>query len=347
MKRKLVAVMTVIAISMGLLACGSKDAVSQDVAEVTEEESTPEEAIPEEKENTEVSEEPDEKAEIENEEIPEQKEDAPIWYMDEEGLKSEELGIKIRRDSAEWESFGLSGTFVIEIAGQDSTAGTGFGIPYICTYYEGDLDSFISEYEGNSEESKRKKATIGNVSYASGFTGDLSLSDGFTFVGNGISFSISFMSSGYVLEDIWENNLCSYEEENTDYLAYIRDNTVYCPVLNIKFSSNNDIMNTVSIVASDGNGLIEISNDSAYGTVEELFKQFTETRENYGETAIDGTIEKSLGKHQFTGKGFANSDGGEAWAFYSDETNDSIYISIINKDERKVEDYLSLIEELQ
>ncbi len=333
MKRKLVAVMTVIAISMGLMACGSKNAVSQDVAEVTEE-PTPEETISEEKENTEASQEPDEKAEIENEEMPEQKEDAPIWYMDEEGLKSEELGIMIRRDSAEWESLGFSGTVWNEIA--NSMTGMGSSIPYTCTYYEGDLDSFISE------ENNRKKATIGDVSYASGFTGNIYLNDGFTFVGNGISISIA--SIGYVFEDIWENNLCSYEEENTDYLAYIKDDIVYCPVLNLKFSNSSDdiIADTVDIIASDGNGSIEIRNEFAYGTVEERFEEFTEY---HGETAIDGTIEKSLGEHQFTGKGVVNVYGGETWAFYSNETDESIYISF--KDERKVEDYLSLIEELQ
>lgn len=291
MRRKSVAVMTVIAILAGLLACGSRDVVSQEVVEIMEE-ATSEETISEEKENT------------------------PIWYMDEEGVKSEPFGIKIRRDSAKWESFGISGRFGVGISDQDPADCKIVSIPFACTYYEGDSSLF----------------------------------DEFTFAGNGISFSI-FMPSGYDIEDIWEHGLSSYEEEHEDYLAYIRGNTLYCPALDIKFSRSDDIINIVGVAASDESGSIEISmeisNGLAFGTVEERFDQFTATRENYGETAIDETIEKSLGKHQFTGKGFANSDGGELWAFFSNETANSIYISIINKDERKVEDYLSLIEELQ
>ncbi len=347
MRRKLAAVIAAAAVSMALLACGSKSTASPDTAEAMEEETAPEEAASTEEETTEVSEEPSEEAETESEEVPEQEEDAPIWYMDEEGLKSEELGIKIRRDSAEWEKFGLFGSLNIEIADQDLVH-TYVDIPFICIYYEGDLDSFISEYESNLEEYKRKKATIGNVSYASGFTGDISLGNGFTFVGNGISFSISIMSYDCVLEDIWENGLSSYEEDNTDYLAYIRDDTVYCPALNIKLSASDDSLNTVGVTISDKGGYIEIGgNGYAHGNVEKRFEQFTETRESCDETAIDETIERDIGKYQFSGKGFANNYGGELWAFYSNETADSIYIRIANADERKVEDYLSLIEELQ
>lgn len=284
MKRKSMAVMTVIAVLAGLLACGSKSTVLPDDPEIMEEQA------------------------------PEM--DVPVWYMDEEGVKSEPFGIKIRKDSAEWESFGFSGRFGIEIANQDPADCKIVSIPFACTYYEG---AFLP-------------------------------SDEFTFAGNGISFSIS-VPSGYDIEDIWEHGLSSYEEEHKDYLAYIRGNTLYCPALDIKFSRSDDIINIVGVAASDESGSIEISMEIssglAFGTVEERFDQFTETRENYGETAIDGTVEKSLGKHQFTGKGFENNDGGELWAFFSDETANSIYISIMNKDERKVEDYLSLIEELQ
>lgn len=337
MKRKLVAVMTVIAILMGLLACGSKDAVSQDVAEVTEEEPTPEETISEEKENTVVSQEPNEKAEIENEEMPEQKEDAPIWYMDEEGLKSEELGIKIRRDSAEWESFGFKGTFMIPVQHNTVT-----NISFECYYYEGNLDSYISEHEG------MEKIVLDDVVYGLKESNEYGAGGEIVFVENGIALLIGLWD--YDIKDvIQEGGLSFYKEDDMSCLAYIEVDTLYCPALGIKLSSDEVGANSVAAYTSDGNGgYISIKNEEndffTDSIEEERFDSFVKSYEGYG-TAIDETIEMSLGKNQFTGKGVALSYGGEAWLFFSSETANSI--SIRNKDEQKVEDYLSLIEELQ
>lgn len=343
MKRKLVAVITVAAVSMGLLACGSKSTASPDTAEVMEEEPTPEEAF-EEEEKPEVSEEPDEEAETENEEVPEQEEDAPTWYMNEEGLKSEELGIKIRRDSAEWEKFGFSGSLIIPVTDNNTTS-----FNFTCYYYGGDLDSYISEHKGT------EKVVLDDVVYALKEPDEHNTIREVTFVGNGIALTITLWEND--IKDIMnKEGLSVYEADDMEYLAYFTDDTLYCPALGIKCSYEMDDFNpsSLGIYCADWSqdngykgGSISISEDywNYKNSAEETIIEYVKGREEHGETAIDRTIEMKLGKYQFLGGGTSDSYGGEDWVFYSNDTISRIYIEV--SEGRKVEDYLSLIEELQ
>ncbi len=342
MKRKLVAVITIAAVSMGLLACGSKSAVSPDTAEVMEEESTPEEAVVAEEEATEVSEEPDEEAEAESEEVLEQEEDTPMWYMDEEGLKSEELGIKIRRDGTEWEEFGFSGSFMLSL-----TDNSIHNFDFTCYYYGGDLDSYISEHKGT------EKVALDDVVYALKEPNEHDSIREVTFVGNGIAFSITLWD--YDIKDIMkEEGLSVYEAENMDYLAYIKDGILYCPAVGIKFSGTEDVLGDSALRTYCGvnGGYIQIGiDDGSYSflgsNAEERLEQFIKGREDLGAgfSGIDETVERDLGQYSFMGRGFSDEYGTEHWTFLSDEATCSISIYCTGED--KLESYFSLIEELQ
>lgn len=345
MKRKLVTVITVVTISMGLLACGSKSTASPDTAEVMEEEPTPEESTseeeaPVEEEKPEVSEEPDEEAETESEEVPEQEEDAPIWYMDEEGLKSEELGIKIKRDSAEWEKFGFSGSFMIPLTDNSIQ-----NFDFTCYYYGGDLDSYISEHTGT------ERTVLDDVVYALKEPNEHDTIREVTFVENGIALSITLWD--YDIKDIMkEEGLSVYEADGMDYLAYVKDGILYCPAVGIKFSGIEDTLfgSVLRTYCSVNGGYVQIVIDdedfSFLGSnAEERLEQFIKDREDVGFLGIDEVVERDLGKYSFMGRGFSDEYGDEHWTFLSDETTCSISIYCTGED--KFENYFSLIEELQ
>lgn len=328
MKRKLAAVIAVVMISMGLLACGSNDSAPTDTVETAAETEAPEEI-------TEASEEADIEPEAENEEVPEQEESVPEWYMDEEGIKSDELGIMIRRDSAEWEKCGLSGILKIYLLKEKSIINFNFE----CCYYEGDIDSYVSEHKG------MEKAILENVSYAFG-------NDTAVFVGNGMIFSV--VLSERDIEDIWEKGLSFYEGDDMDYLAYFKEDTLYCPALGIKFSGeegyNGIGISCSNIKYTDGiyGGKIKINNDGFFGdgSAEEILNQKVKQQEDYGRgSAIDETVERDLGKYKFMGKGVSQENGSSEWYFLSDEVNGSI--NIFYTEDYKLEDYLSVIEELK
>ncbi|MDO4303160.1 MAG: hypothetical protein Q4D94_04540 [Bacillota bacterium] len=203
MKRKLAAAIVVVMISMGLLACGSDDSAPTDTVETAAETEAPEEITSGEEENTEAGEEADEEVEVEDEEVLEQEESTPEWYMDEEGIKSDELGIMIRRDSAEWSQFGFSGSFMIGFL--DNNVNTSSNFNFECNYYEGDIDSYISEHM------EMKKETLEDVTYAVREPDEKNTNREVAFVGNGIAFSITLFD--HKIEDIWKNGLDVYEDQ--------------------------------------------------------------------------------------------------------------------------------------
>ncbi|MGN0376825.1 MAG: hypothetical protein ACI4ED_04245 [Suilimivivens sp.] len=349
MQKKLILMLSVAVISLGLLACGSQNSDTSETMEAAAT-SIPEAVTDESDKTTEVSEETGNKPEVENTEVVEQEKNMPTWYMDSEGIKSDELGIMIRKDSADWSRFGFSGSLTNSFSDNNATKYVNFN--FECNYYEGDLDSYISEQKG------MEKGTLENVAYAVREPSETNTVREVAFVGNGIALSITLFD--YNIEDIWKNGLNFYEEDNADYLAYIRDETLYCPAIGIKFSGVKDdiVSNRIGISCSNAKytenssyegGYIEIYNENSTfsngNNAEEKLDDYVNQRVDYGDFAIEETIEKNLGNYKFLGRGCSSEYGSATWLFLSDES--TYNITIWYTEEYKLEDYISIIEEIK
>jgi len=197
MKKKLAVIITAAVLSMGLPACGAKEEEPQSTETVMNESETSDETAAGNEENMEAAGEGNETAETEAEatetevaeatETAEQEEVLPDFYMDEEGVKSGKLGIQIRKDSAEWKTMGIEGKFPIDISNSKTLS-----IPFECNYYEGDIDSYISEHEGMEKRDWKGITYAYNDSEAA-------------IVGNGISLSVSYFE--LEIEDLWKSSL--------------------------------------------------------------------------------------------------------------------------------------------
>lgn len=338
MQRKLVLLLSVAVISLGLLACGSQESDLSETMEAAAA-STPEAATDESDKTTEVSEEAINESETEDTEAVGQEENLPTWYMDSEGLKNNELGIMVRKDGADWADFEYFGSLINHSCGY---------INFTCNSYEGDLESYISEHEGMEKE------TLEGVAYAVREPDDENSNREVAFVGNGIALSMNLWDYNIEdIEDIWENGLSVYEEDNADCLAYIRGETLYCPALGIKFSGDEDVLN-VGIHCGkydDSYGSfgrvwsLYIHNGTRSGSSEEELDDYVKQRVDYGDLAIDVTVEKEFGNFKFTGRGCSGSYGEERWLFLSDES--ACRISIYYTEGYELEEYISVIEEIK
>lgn len=369
MKKKLVITMMMAIISVSILACGSKAADLSTDNEVAEESPTPEqisEDLPD--SNVKSVDSVEETANIED---TEQKEYAPTWYMDSEGIKNNELGVMIRKDKV---ALGELGFFVNYWIGTEQQV-------FMCSYYEGDLDSYIAEASG-MEEISIEKHEINGVSFAykevHWFEGEGQKA--IAFVGNGIIVYTDFYDLSEDIDNYFNRiNLVQACNENTmDCLAYIADDGIHCPALGIHFScdENENVINSMGvncgwpsrsdqsyrhISISDESKIVDgMGNPSMFYMVDtknaqEVVDKYVEESMKPNEyrtieySAIEGTAEVDLGKCKYLGRGLVGqyewSDDKEVeWLFYSDETTWSISFNGAEGD--KYEDYISIIESL-
>lgn len=368
MKRKLVVTIMAVMISIGLLACGSKDLAQTDTAEVTEEQTSLEKETVEEEESAETGEESEQEADAEVEEVPEEEESVLKWYMDEEGLKSKELGLIIRNNTV-MEEIGFLVNYGICAKGASGNSGTFSQQVFNCNYYEGDLDSYISENE------KMEKGTIGDISYAYRDSEDYGIPE-IAFVGNGVIIHSYLNVEENLVDYIEKINLVKpYDEAPVDCLAYITDNGLYCPALGIELTCEEEghlvnVINSIGVGCtwpnygasmrimdeSVGEGSMYYMMDSQ--NAQEVVDKYVEGKIEPNEykttedSAIDGTVEVNLGVNKFLGRGVVwkyswDSDNNEYedWLFYSNGATWSVNVSYDAGN--NYEDYLSFIEELQ
>lgn len=342
MKKRLVMILAMFAVSGSLLACGSQSTDVQETVEVVVEEATPmpEEVVSPETE-IEKSKEVEKEVEVVEEVVEEPVEVVPTWYMNEEGIVNEELGVMIRRDSAEWSEFGFSGSYAVNISKRELR-----NVTFSCYYYEGDIDSYISEHEGT------KKRTLENLVCAVEEANEYGAGGMVAFVGNGVVISVDLRD--YKIEEIFDtrfkNGLESCEEEQTSYLAYIKDNVLYCPSLGIKLSGAEDepiYDNYVLVDCVDGGGSIHMYSESYGGTAEDRINEYvTSNLEFLGEgSAIEENVDRKFGNYKFIGRGYSAKYDDKSWMFASDEIPYEIRIWYI--EEYELDKYLSLIEELK
>lgn len=342
MKRKMAMVATIILILTGLIACGSNspDSAEQDEAvavaqELTEPENTEEET----ETNEESAPEPEEEIEIVEEE-----EDIPYWYMDSEGIKSEELGIVIKKDVALTDNF----TIKAGINMRNESENKAFGCNFSCGYYESDLDSYISENPFSYFPvfyKEIKKGSIGEINYA---YGESSAFWGVLIVDNGIVFLAEFPLELGSAEDLISKILKSENESNTNNLAYIMEDGFHIPALGIMIpyeGGARDWDEPISVSGDrDGISMNIWKENDAQGWVDQLL----ESAVSDGNTAIEETIEISIGKYQYLGRGVIYSDNREAWYFVPD--NADCYIGLSPNAQYNggsCKDYISVIESLE
>ena len=370
MKRKIMTAILIVVVSFGVMACGTDKpkTVENPVQEVTvenevEEMPTDSTAVvdvnegEEEKEAVSESSETDTKEEMVETKTEEKK---PItWYMDEEGLKSDVLGMIIKRENAVFEEIGLL-----------ENLGVWFGNTccqqvFECNYYEGDMESYLAE---NSHMAKDK---MGEIEYAYGEEwGDWNV----VFVGNGVMISTriwcSDLGNNQNLNDFLSsmNVITEDNEFDKDCLAYLTADGLYCPALGLAFSCE-DSKNVVNVIGvscwkEDYSASIKIDDESAEGmgtmyymadtnSAQEVVDKYVEGAiepneyKTVEQAEIEGTVEVKIGKYNFLGRGVTVKNeyfNDEDWLFYSDDATWSVTVSY--EAGNHYEDYLSAIERI-
>lgn len=371
MKRKIIIMIVLAMISMGLMACGSKGSdlgEQKEKTTVTYADTQPqkdgvekEEVISQSSDATILEE---WEFEAEDTEIIEQIEVKPIWYMDSEGIKNDELGVVIKKDNGALKELGLRETVGI-------AKGTARFQQHIhCYYYEGDLDAYISEHSYMDME----KGKIRDFDYAYSEN-----SNEMVLAGNGIIISAHPNDSTFLDENESISDYLNridlfkpYDESITDYLAYITEDGLYCPALGIKLACDegeNKIWRVgVSCKFADdyGYGLnIQDESMTAMGTMiymvdtenaREVVDKYVENAIEPNEyitneySAIEDTVEINLGRCKYLGRGVIGQHNGsdrkhEDWLFYSDDVTWSITVGYYAGG--KYEDYIGVIEDLE
>lgn len=310
-----------------------------------------------------------------NIEINNQEDIVPTWYLDSEGVKNEELGVVIRKDNADLEELGLMENFGI-FTPYESGGGRTDQCAFNCNYYEGSLDTYISEHSYEYENELGEKVTwtmekgkIQDIDYA---YGEDQLGTRIVFVGNGIIISASLRLENESIDAYLDRiNLVKPDDKSSiDCLAYLADDGLHCPALGIKFScddNENEIWRVAVICHWEDSATISITDESItnMGTMYYMIdaKNAQEVVDKYVEgsiepneyktieySALEGTVEINVGKCKYLGRGVIgqydwSNDKQEEWLFYSDETTWSI--SVGYEEGGKYEDYVNVIEELK
>lgn len=355
MKRKIAMAIIAIMISAGLMACASNSVDSADQTEpVTQESSEIENTDGEDVPPAEMSAESTPEPEMEEEEVIEEKEEFPYWYIDSEGIKNEKLGVIIKKDVAMTDSFTVHVN--IHIRHDTDTTDTGYisvGTPFSCGYYEGDLDTYISENSFPylmSRYDEIKKGKIGKVDYAYG-EDEYGLT--VLVIDNGIVFSAEFRPEYGSVEEHMSGILESENESNIKKLAYISDDGFHIPVLGIFIQYDDDMGRVDSIssisVSGQGDEGIELSIREGKDAQRDA-DYLLQSEVSDGNTAIEETVEINIGKYQYLGRGFARSDNYEVWYFVPN--NGEGYIQLSSNANAQYnggnyKDYISVIETLE
>lgn len=368
MRKKIMALILVLLISAGLMACGisesepvdnsakkevtteTKEEISAETDGVTEKSKSTEE-----KENT--LEDPKEEVEEKGKKTEEKK---PItWYMDEEGLKSDVLGMKINKENAIFEEVGLMenlGVWFGNICEQHV---------FDCNYYDGDMESYLVE---NDHMIKDK---MGEIEYAYGEEWGIW---NVVFVGKGVVISTRVwdddLGNNQSISDYLSsmNVIKEYDKFDKNCIAYITEDGLYCPELGLAFSceGSKNVVDSIGVNCSkeDYSAYISIHDESAEGmgtmyymvdanNAQEIVDKYVEGAiapneyKTVEQTEIEGTAEVNLGKYKFLGRGVTTKNdyvSDENWLFYSDDATWSVSVSYAVGG--SYENYIAVIEAL-
>lgn len=294
------------------------------------------------------------------------------WYMDEEGVKSDELGMMISKDNG-----------IMDVALNQHMMvwgdSRGTQLNFTCSYYDGSLNNYIVQNPGY------EKGTWGEYEYA--YSEDENFSDfiGVAFVGNGVALEGSFSISD-LLEDesideyLTRANVQGSDEFAQDCLAYLTEDGLYSPALGLSVTYNEDGTSEYGGNEIDSQS-VKCSNYSLYSG-DEISRRLDIRSDSYqnntgyyglGEaesaqealeiyvasymepdeyktveyTELEGTQETTIAGHPYLGRGLSSrsTDGfggvDYKWLFCSDDVPWTIWI---NTEEETYEPCLSVIE---
>lgn len=279
------------------------------------------------------------------------------WYMDEEGAKSDELGMMISKDNG-----------IMDVAlNQDI---------FTCSYYDGSLDNYIVQNPGYEKE------TWGEYEYA--YCEDGTFAE-VAFVGNGVALEGSFFISDLMEDEsideyLTRANVQGSDEFAQDCLAYLTEDGLYSPALGLSVTYNEDgtseygnEIDSQSVSCSNydlysGDEIsrsLKISSDSYqnntgfYGmgeaeSAQEALKIYVASCMEPSEyvtieyTELEGTVETAIAGHPYLGRGLSSRWKDDAsgsmdyeWLFCSDDIAWTIWI---DTEEETYEPCLSVIE---
>lgn len=339
MTKKVLAAVWYIVLMFSLAGCGTGHSEvttptgAEEVIEETEREGEiPLEEIKAESDDASESGEQEEKAES-----------VVTWYMDEEGIKSDLLGMFIGRNNEIADEMMRLYTNMF-VYSEESDRKVGKQLAVWCQYYEGDVDGYISENSSGGY----LKDKIGEIEYA--YRDNTETSSEVIIVGNGLAVYIPLWDITGSTKDYLQNNqiIMPYDEFTEDCLAYITKDGLYCPRLGLAFIGEENVKQPFVIGAECYNSIDvgidfedrsvnTVNGESAQQVVDDFVANAIEPFEhsNYIATEIEGTVEKAIGNYTYLGRGVScesSSDWGEdekweKWCFYSQEANWSISIN--------------------
>ena len=295
------------------------------------------------------------------------------WYMDEEGVKSDELGMMISKDN---------GIMDVTLNQHMMVWGDSRGtqLNFTCSYYDGSLNNYIVQNPGY------EKGTWGEYEYA--YSEDENFSDfiGVAFVGNGVALEGSFSISD-LLEDesideyLTRANVQGSDEFAQDCLAYLTEDGLYSPALGLSVTYNEDgtseygrneidsqsvRCSNYSLYSSDDiSRSLDISSDSYQNntglngigkaeSAQEALEIYVASQVEPGEersiecTELEGTVETVIAGHPYLGRGISSRWKDDAlgsvdyeWLFCSDDVPWTIWI---DTEEETYETCLSVVE---
>lgn len=360
MRKKVLKMLALILVLMGMTACGVE--TSENVEDISDMGAT-------------LEGEKDIKDELE---VDEQEKTIPIWYMDDEGIKSEEVGILIRKDN------GVLDNIEIQMQLFEKHSYNNWSV----TYIDESLDEFIANYmecfvtyekkpEYGTLWNKWEKYEFQNMSFAYGYDERAGKGSGMiVFIENGVmlySQLADVETYGGPVEYLEKVNVIQmHEEVNEEYLVYALDDVLYCPALGVKVTceaENNSFEefsvyclnaeSTASVRISDEREHMGSKNyymtdaDNAQDVVDNFVNGNIDREGNY---AIEGTVEKKVADYNYLGRGYW-TEGQTRWLwglwefeeytkenylFYSDDSVWSIKVSYDKGN--SYEDYLRIIE---
>ena len=367
MKRKVATVILSLILTLSLSACaGAASNANAPVetdgeAKETMVDAKETEAKPQTEDDTSEVEEQEESPVQEEEEQPEA---IVTWYMDEEGLKSDLLGISIKRsndimdDIHFWESMWV---YNWEETDRKVSESVGFW----CQYYDGDLDSYIAE------NSAFLKGKIGEIEYA--YRDSENFSE-IAVVGNGIMVFTNVVGIDVSTEDYLRSRRLFQpcDEFTKDCLAYMTQDGLYCPALGLAVAAEEDgnqlFLSQVQCESMKlpGDISIDLHDESQMGTMyymadaenaQQVLDNFVtdavepDEGQNTAAAEIEGTVEKMIGEYSYLGRGITYEDDWnpgikrQRWLFYSDDAEWSIMLEC-NEDE-SYEACLAALENMQ
>lgn len=356
MRKKVLKMLTLIFVLIGTVACGA--ATSEKVEDVSNLGAVSEEQGKIKDEST----------------TDEQQKSVPIWYMDEEGIKSEELGMFIRKDN------GVLDNIEIYVSLYEDRLSNSWNV----TYSDESLDEFVANYldcfvnyenipEYGMGWDTWEKYEFQNKTFAYGYDDNCVSGGGMiVFIENGVMLYTYFHEGGPV-EYLEEANVIKkYEETNAQYLAYAMDEVLYCPALGLKVTcedENNSFKEFgVSCFNAESTAYLAICDGREYkgsymsdaGNAQDVVDNFVnKNSEREGNFAIDGTVEEKVADYTYLGRGYWAEEQTRwlwgIWEFgeYTDErylfySDDSVWSINVSYDKgNSYEDYLKIIESLE